>query len=63
MENRYSLQVLKYDGTSDYKEIEADTYQIQEGVIKFLSDGGPSWITIAVYPADKTIISKIQKIK
>lgn len=59
MKNRYIIEVLKYGGPSIHLEIEADTYKIYEGVIEFRADGGSSWIPVAVYPADKTIISKI----
>jgi hypothetical protein len=29
----------------------------------FVSDGGDCWIPIAVYPSDKTIITKIENLK
>jgi hypothetical protein len=63
MKNRYTLEVLKYDGRSHHIEIEADEIRIEEGVIKFMSGGGDRWIPIAVYPIDKTIISRILKLK
>ncbi len=63
MKNRYTLEVLKYGGPSIHVDIEADEIRIEEGVIKFMSDGGDRWIPIAVYPADKTIISRILKLK
>ena len=63
MKNRYTLEVLKYGGPSIHVEIEADDIQINDGVIKFVYDGGDRWIPISVYPADKTIISRIVKLK
>jgi len=62
MKNRYILEVLTYTGSFN-REIEADDFQINESVIKFVSDGGDRWIPIAVYPADKTIVTKIEKLK
>jgi len=63
MKNKYTIEVLKYDGRSIHLEIEADEIRIEDIVIKFVADGGDRWIPIAVYPADKTIISKIEKLK
>ena len=63
MKNRYTLEVLKYDGSSIHLEIEADKALFEDGVIKFVMDGGDCWIPIAVYPTDKTIISRILKLK
>ena len=63
MKKRYTIEVLKYGGPSIHLEIEADEIRIEEGVIKFMSDGGDRWIPIAVYPVDKTIISKIDNLK
>jgi hypothetical protein len=60
MENRYTIEVLAYDGRTSQQTIEADDIQIKNGVIKFVSDCGHKWIPIAVYPADKTIVSKIE---
>lgn len=62
MKNRYTLEVLTYTG-SFRREIEADDFQIYESVIKFVADGGSVWIPIAVYPADKTIVTKIENLK
>ena len=62
MKNRYSLEILRYDGHSKYHSLEADKALFEEGVIKFVKDGGDEWIPIAVYPSDKTIISKIEKL-
>ena len=63
MKNRYTLEVLKYGGPSIHVEIEADDISYGDGVLKFVSDGGDRWIPIAIYPADKTIISRIVKLK
>ena len=60
--NRYTIEVLKYGGPSIHLELEADTYKVHDGVIEFRLDGGIEWITIAIYPVDKTIISKIVKL-
>ena len=62
MKNKYFLEVLKYTGPSSHLQIEADKAIFEDGVIKFVKDGGDEWIPIAVYPADKTIISKIEKL-
>ena len=63
MKNRYTLEVLAYDGRTLHRTIEADNISYGDGVLKFVSDGGDRWIPIAVYPVDKTIITNIQKIK
>ena len=62
MKNRYTLEVITYTGTFN-RAIEADNIQIKDGTIMFVSDGGDCWIPIAVYPSDKTIITKIEKLK
>jgi hypothetical protein len=63
MKNRYTLEILAYDGRILNRAIEADNIQNEGGTIQFVSDGGDRWIPIAVYPADKTIITKIEKLK
>lgn len=63
MKNRYFIEVLKYDGTSIKREIEADNILIAEGSIKFVGDLYASWDIICVYPVDRTIIYKIEKLK
>ena len=63
MKYKYTLEILTYDGRILPRTIEADNIQIKDGTIMFVSDGGDCWIPIAVYPSDKTIITKIEKIK
>ena len=63
MKNRYTLEILTYDGRTLPRTIEADDISYGDGVLKFVSDGGDRWIPIAVYPSDKTIITKIEKLK
>lgn len=63
MKNRYTLEVLVYDGRILHRTIEADNIQFEDGIIQFVSDGGDRWISIAIYPADKTIVTNIQKLK
>lgn len=60
---KYNIEVMRYDGTVLYRSINADSIHIEDGVIKFVNDGGSIWITVAVYPANKTIISNIENIK
>ena len=62
MKYKYTLEVLTYTGSFN-REIEADNIQIKDGTIMFVSDGGDCWIPIAVYPADKTIVSKRENLK
>lgn len=62
MKNRYTLEVITYTGTFN-RAIDADDISYGDGVLKFVSDGGDRWIPIAVYPADKTIVTKIEKLK
>lgn len=63
MKKRYTLEILLYDGRIFHRTIEADNIQMEAGVIQFVSDGGDRWIPIAVYPSDKTIITKIENLK
>lgn len=63
MKNRYTLEILTYDGRVLPRTIEADDISYGDGVLKFVSDAGDRWIPIAVYPSDKTIITKIEKLK
>jgi hypothetical protein len=63
MKYRYTLEVLTYDGRILHRAIEADDVFIKEGSIAFKIDAGDRWNTLAVYPADKTIITKIEKLK
>ena len=63
MKYRYTLEILAYDGRILHRTIEADNIQIEVGVIKFVSDGGDCWIPIAIYPTDKTIVTKRENLK
>lgn len=63
MKNRYTLEVLVYDGRILHRTIEADNIQFEDGIIQFVSDGGDRWNTIAIYPTSKTIVTNIQKLK
>ena len=63
MKKRYTLEVLTYDGRVLQRTIEADNIQMEAGTIQFLSDVVDRWIPIAVYPSDKTIITKIENLK
>ena len=62
MKFRYTIEVLTYDGRTLHRTIEADDISYGEFVLKFVttSDG---WIPIAIYPANKTIVTKIEKLK
>ena len=62
MKFRYTIEVLVYDGRSLHRTIEADEVFIQEGSMIFKMDLG-GWIPIAIYPANKTIVTKIEKLK
>ncbi len=63
MKFRYTIEVLAYDGRILNRSIDADNISYGDGVLKFVSDGGDRWIPIAIYPADKTIVTKIEKLK
>ena len=63
MKFRYTIEVLVYDGRILHRTIEADNIQFENGIIQFVSDGGDRWIPIAIYPANKTIVTNIQKLK
>ena len=63
MKNRYTIELLSYDGRILYRSIDADDISYGDGVLKFVSDGGDRWIPIAIYPANKTIVTKIEKLK
>lgn len=62
MKYRYTLEVLTYDGRTLHRSIEADDISYGDGILKFVN-GGDRWIPIAIYPADKTIVTNIQKLK
>ena len=63
MKFRYTIEVLAYDGRSLHRTIEADAVFIQEGSMSFKMDAGDHLNLIAIYPANKTIVTKIEKIK
>ena len=63
MKYRYTIELLAYDGRILHRSIDADDISYGDGVLKFVSDGGDRWIPIAIYPADKTIVTKIEKLK
>ena len=64
MKYRYTLEILAYDGRILHRAIEADDGELGVGgSIAFKIDAGDRWDTLAVYPADKTIITKIEKLK
>lgn len=63
MKYRYTLELLTYDGRILNRTIEADNILIKDGTIQFVSDGGDCWVPIAVYPTNKTIVTKREKIK
>ena len=60
--NRYTIEVLKYDGTTKIYYVEADNMKIENNSIILNTFVGMTSVPTAVYPADKTVISKIEKI-
>lgn len=64
MRYRYIIELLTYDGRIITRAINADDCQIYEGSILFkIINAEGIKNNIAVYPADKTIITNIEKLK
>lgn len=64
MKYKYTIEILTCDdGRIIFRAIEADNIQIKDGTIMFVSEGEDCWIPIAVYPSDKTIITKIENLE
>lgn len=54
---------MHYAGTTDMFEVSADDLQFKEGSIVFVEDRESWWKKIAIYPADKTIVYRIENLK
>lgn len=63
MRYRYTIELLAYDGRIITRTYDADRVDVEGGALIFSSDAGDRWATLAIYPVNKTIVAKIEKLK